>query len=307
MVDRKPTWTRSSILEAFQTHMARTRGTCPEVQRNYARYVGQYLDQVFCRRAPAPRELKPTDAITFVDGLARRYQPATVQVAVSGLRAFHRFLRATGLRSDRLEDAVPSVPRPCLASLPRHLDEETLRRFLGSLRSGTPCALRDRAMILCIARLGLRAGEVARIQLADFDWRAGILSVRTRKTGRGARLPLPADVGRAIAAYLRRGRPATDTRSLFVLHHIRVGAPAEARTVIDAVVEALRRAKLDVPSCGPYLLRHTLATHLLHRGASLKEIADLLGHRSIATTQIYAKLDLDALRCVAQPWPEVAS
>ncbi len=199
MVTRRPPWTRDSLLAAFQAHIARTRGTHPAVQRNYARYVGQYLDLVFGHRAPVPVKLEPADAITFIDRLARRYRPATVQVAVNGLRAFHRFLRATGLRGDRLEDAVPSVPRPRLAGLPRHLDEEALRRFLGSLRTGTPCALRDRAMILCVARLGLRAGEVARIGLSDIDWRAGILTIRTRKTGRGARLPLPTDVGRDMA------------------------------------------------------------------------------------------------------------
>lgn len=307
MVTQRTRWSRASLIDAFQSHIARTRGTHPVVQQNYARYVGMYLDGVIGRRPPVPRRLAPSDAITFIDGLARRYRPSTVQVAVTGLRAFHRFLRATGLRHDRLEDAVPSVPRPRLAGLPRHLDEKTLRRFLRSLRTDTPCALRDRAMVLCIARLGLRAGEVARIALADIDWRAGILSIRTRKTGRGARLPLPADVARALATYLRRGRPRTNARSVFVLHHIRSGAPAESRTVVDAVVEAMERAHLATPSRGPYLLRHTLATHLIRSGASLKEIADLLGHRSIATTQIYAKLDVDALRAVALPWPEVVS
>lgn len=307
MVTQRTRWTRASLLAAFQSHIARTRGTHPVVQQHYARYVGMYLDGVFGGRPPMPRRLAPSDAITFIDHLARRYRPSTVQVAVNGLRAFHRFLRATGLRHDRLEDAVPSVPRPRMAGLPRHLDEKALRRFIRSLRTDTPCALRDRAMVLCIARLGLRAGEVARIGLADIDWRAGILTIRTRKTGRGARLPLPADVARALATYLRRGRPGTSARSVFVLHHIRPGAPAEPRTVVDAVVEAMERAHLETRSRGPYLLRHTLATHLIRRGASLKEIADLLGHRSIATTQIYAKLDVDSLRSVALPWPEVVS
>ena len=307
MENREKPCARDSLLAAFQSHIARTRGTHRIVQRNYARYVGQYLDSIFGRRAVDPRKCNAAGVIDFVAKLASRYRPATVRVAVTGMRAFFRFLRATGLQNDRLEEAVPSVPRPRLAGLPRHLDEDVLRKFLSSLRRSTPCALRDRAMILCIARLGLRAGEVARIGLSDIDWRAGILCVPTRKTGRGARLPLPADVGRAIATYLRRGRPATRTRSLFVLHHIRFGEPATARTVIDAVLEAMKRAGLETPSPGPYLLRHTLATHLVRRGASLKEIADLLGHRSIATSQIYAKLDVDALRAVALPWPEVVS
>ena len=296
-----------SLLVAFQRHLARTRGTHPRVQQNYSRYVRQYLDAAFLGRRLDVRACNAVNVTEFVSELAGRYRPSTVQIAVNGLRAFFRYLRAAGLRGDRLEDAVPSVPRPRLATLPLHLDEPTLRRLLASLRRSTPCERRDRAMILCLARLGLRAGEVARIGLGDVDWRAGILTIRTRKTGRGARLPLPNDVARALVAYLRRGRPSTSARSVFVLHHLRVGAPMEARTVGDAVREALDRAGIHAPIHGPYVLRHTFATHLIRRGASLKEIADILGHRSIATTQIYAKLDLDALRTVASPWPEVAS
>lgn len=296
-----------SLLVAFQRHLARTRGTHPLVQRNYTRHVRQYLDATFRRRRLDVKTCDAASLTEFVSRLAGRYRPSTVQIAVNGLRAFFRYLRAAGHRGDRLEDAVPSVPRPRLATLPRHLDERTLRRLLASLRRSTPCERRDRAMILCLARLGLRAGEVARIGLDDVDWRSGILTIRTRKTGRGARLPLPNDVALALVAYLRRGRPSTSARSIFVLHHLRVGAPAEPRTVCDAVREALDRAGIHAPIHGPYVLRHTFATHLIRRGASLKEIADILGHRSIATAQIYAKLDLDALRTVASPWPEVAS
>lgn len=297
----------NSLLIAFQRHLARTRGTHPLVQRNYTRHVRQYLDVTFRRHRLDVKACDAASLTAFVGQLAGRYRPSTVQIAVNGLRAFFRYLRFAGLRGDRLEDAVPSVPRPRFATLPRHLDERTLRRLLASLRRSTPCERRDRAMILCLARLGLRAGEVARIRLDDVDWRSGILTIRTRKTGRGARLPLPADVACALVAYLRRGRPPTAARSMFVLHHLRVGAPAEAGTVCDAVREALDRAGIRAPIHGPYVLRHTFATHLLRRGASLKEIADMLGHRSIATTQIYAKLDLDALRTVSSPWPEVVS
>jgi len=162
-------------------------------------------------------------------------------------------------------------------------------------------------MILCTARLGLRAGEVTGVLLEDIDWRGAVLHVRSRKTGRGARLPLPADVGEAIVEYLRHGRPATSCRHVFVLHHLRPGEAATKRTVYDAVKVALDRARIDAPIRGPNLLRHSLATGLIRRGASLKEIADLLGHRRLETTQVYAKLDLASLRTVAQPWPEVTS
>ena len=162
-------------------------------------------------------------------------------------------------------------------------------------------------MILCGARLGLRPGEVVGLHLEDIDWRAGTLRIRKRKTGRGALLPLPHDVGRAIAAYLRGERPPTRARHVFVLHRLHVGAPASARVFGDAMRAALGRAEITAPVGGPYVLRHTLATRLIRRGASLKEIADILGHHSLEATQIYAKLDLPSLRDVALPWPEVAS
>ena len=153
----------------------------------------------------------------------------------------------------------------------------------------------------------MRANEVAGIRLDDIDWRAAELEVPSRKTGRGARLPLPADVGETIVEYLRNGRVPTSSRHVFVLHHLPIGEPATPRTVYDAVKVALDRSVVEAPVRGPNLLRHSLATRLVRAGASLKETADLMGHQSLHTTQIYAKLDLAALRAVAQPWPEVMS
>jgi site-specific recombinase XerD len=136
---------------------------------------------------------------------------------------------------------------------------------------------------------------------------AAVLHVRLRKTGRGALLPLLADVGEAILDYIENGRPPTPSRHAFVLHRYRVGAPAKQYTVYNAVKIAIKRSGIEAPIRGVNLLRHTLATSLIKSGASLKEIGDLLGHRSLKTTQIYAKLDLDSLRGVALPWPEVKS
>jgi integrase/recombinase XerD len=164
--------------------------------------------------------------------------------------------------------------------------------------------LRDRTIILCIARLGLRAGEVAQLQLDDIDWRNAVVRVRARKTGHGALLPLPADVGAAVADYLQQARPNTAARQVFVLHRQRVGAPISSDIVGRAVDTALLRAGMDAPTRGANLLRHSLATSLLDRGAGLREIADLFGHASLATTRIYAAVDVAALREVALPWPQ---
>jgi site-specific recombinase XerD len=223
----------------------------------------------------------------------------------TSLRSFFRFLRAAGLRDDLIEGAVPAVAHRRLASPPRHLDTTRFARLIASLDSSSPRGLRDRAILLCVARLGLRASEVARLRLDDIDWRNGTVHVHTRKTGRGALLPLSDELGRAIAAYLQGGRPATRVRQVFVLHRQRVGAPISRQIVGEAVRRALRRAGIDAPMRGANLLRHSLATDLLGHGTTLKEIADVFGHRSLATTAIYAKVDVAALREVALPWPEV--
>ena len=145
------------------------------------------------------------------------------------------------------------------------------------------------------------------LRLDDLDWRNATVRVRARKTGHGALLPLTAEVGAALADYLRRGRPDTSARQVFVLHWLRPGAPISRSIVGRAVDNALRRARIDAPIRGANLLRHSLATDLLERGASLREIADVLGHTSLATTRIYAAVDIAALREVALPWPQATS
>ena len=194
-----------------------------------------------------------------------------------------------------------------MAGLPRYLDDDQLAQLLASLDGSGPYGRRDRAIVVCLASLGFRPGELAALRLEDVDWRAGTVLVRQRKSGRGAVVPLPTEAGRAIVAYLRLERPATDGRTLFVQHRAaRRGRPLTSGAVSEVVVRALRRARGEVPLEGAYVLRHTVAGRLVRRGASLKEVADFLGHRSLDTTAIYAKLDLPALREVALPWPKGA-
>jgi integrase/recombinase XerD len=297
--------TNDPVLAAFDEHLRRTRGTCPEARHNYVRYVRVFLAAVLEGGPPELARISPCDVIRFVRAMSVRYRPRTVKLVVTSLRSFFRFLRGKGWREDRLEDSVPTVPLRRRTILPKYLGEEEFARLIASLDASSPRGLRDRAILLCLARLGLRASEIARLQLEDIGWRAGTVHVRTRKTGRGAVLPLPHDLGRALVSYLRRGRPITRARHVFVLHRLRPGEPVTRQTVGDAVKFALRRAGISAPMHGANLLRHTLATSMVRRGASLKEIADVFGHRSIDTTAIYAKVDLAALREVALPWPEV--
>jgi integrase/recombinase XerD len=298
--------TLEEVLGAFDEHLRRTRSVCPGSRRNYARFVRAFLQTVFDDRPVRVAEIHPRDVVEFIGALSRCYRPRTVELAASSLRSFLRFLRMEGLCEDRLEDAVPMVPhRP--SGLVRHLDRAGFEQLLASLDSSSPRGLRDRAIILCMARLGLRAGEVVALRLEDLDWVNATVRVRARKTGHGALLPLPVEVGAALAGYLRRARPDTRARQVFVLHRLRVGAPISPSIVGRAVDNALRRAGIVAPMRGANLLRHSLATELLGHGASLGEIADLFGHSSLATTRIYAAVDVTALGEVALPWPGTTS
>jgi len=306
MATTRDRWTAEALLTAFDEHLRRTRGVCVGTRRNYARFGGTFLETVLADGPVVVAEIGVQDVVDFVGGLSRHYRPRTVELAASALRSFFRFLRAEGLRSDRLEDAVPMVPhRP--AGLVRHLAPERFEQLIASLDSSSPRGRRDRAIILCMARLRLRATEVVQLRLEDIDWRNATVRVRARKTGHGALLPLTGEVGTALADYLQHGRPDTPARQVCVLHWLRVGAPVSGSIVGRAVDNALRRAGIDAPIRGANLLRHSLATDLLDHGAGLREIADLLGHSSLATTRIYASVDVAALREIALPWPQATS
>lgn len=215
--------TLEEVLAAFDEHLHRTRGVCPGTRRNYARYVGEFLVAVFDDRGVEFAQVRAPAVVAFIGGLSDRYQPRTVEHAATALRVFFRFLRAQGWCEDRLADAVPMVPhRP--SGLVRHLDPRVLEQLIASLATASARDLRDRAIILTIARVGLRPGEVAQLRLEDIDWHNAAIRVRARKTGHGALLPLTSEVGAGLADYLQHGRPETDAREVFVLHRLRDSA-----------------------------------------------------------------------------------
>jgi site-specific recombinase XerD len=253
------------------------------------------------------RRLCASDVVQFVSERTAQYRPRTVKEVATALRLFFRFVRAMGISDNRLDEAVPTIAGWRLATLPRGLTEEQHQKLLSSLVGSTGCARRDRAIILSLSGLGLRAGEVAALELEDIDWRTGTIHVRTRKTGRGAILPLDRETGRAIVAYLRNGRPKARDRHVFVLHRGTVGAAVSGSLVARVVRQALLRAGITAPAYGAHVLRHTLASRMVQAGARLDEIADVLGHRSLNTTAIYAKVDLASLGDVPLPWPGVTS
>lgn len=228
----------------------------------------------------------------------------SAKLIVCALRSLLRWLHLTGQVPSSLASAVPSVAGWRLSSLPKGLEPEQLRRLLAACDRRTRTGRRDYAVTLLLARLGLRAGEVARLGLDDIDWRHGEITI-LGKGNWGERLPLPADVGAAIAAYLRRGRPATaEGRSVFV----RVHAPHRPLTstgVSEVVHDAAQRAGLG--KIHAHRLRHTAATAMLRAGSTLPEVGQVLRHRSMLSTAIYAKVDRDALAVLARPWPVATS
>ena len=302
--DRPPA---GDVLAAFDKHLRRVRGLSAGTRRNYLRHAGAFLQATFEGRRADVDEIAVADVTGFVAEMARGYEPRTVELGATALRSFFRFLRAAGLRGDRLEDAVPMVPRR-QSGLVRHLEPGRLGQLIASLDCSSPRGIRDKAIILCVARLGLRAGEVTALRLEDVDWRNATVTVRARKTGHGALLPLTAEVGAALADYLRHGRAGTPAREVFVQlpPGKRPGGPVTSSVVGNAVARAVERAGIDTPGRGANLLRHSLATDLLAGGASLLQIADLMGHSSLATTRIYAAVDVAALREVPLPWPGAA-
>ena len=198
--------------------------------------------------------------------------------------------------------AVPKVARWKLATLPKHLPADQVQRVLKACDRETALGRRNYAILLLLARLGLRAGEVIRLRIDDIDWEHGCLMVRG-KAGRMAQLPLPADVARAMARYIRHGRPRCDCRALFIRDYAPRSGLYGANSVAKIVWRALKVAGVNSARAGAHLLRHSLATDMLRRGASLDEIGEILRHRSADTTAIYAKVDLNALRSLALAWP----
>lgn len=285
----------------FERFLAVERGLAPATRTGYRPVIQRFLRRRFGHAALRFDELALTDIHRFLLQETQRGR-GHAQRAVTALRAFLRFLQQRGAIAADLASAVPTVATWRLSHVPKSLPPEQVEHLLRRCDRTTPAGQRDHAILLLLARLGLRAGEVLAMTLDDLDWEQGEFVVRG-KGPRLERLPLPEDVGVALVRYLRHGRPACATRRVFV----RVNAPrrglAGPSAICCVVRRALTRAGLAPAFKGAHLLRHSLATTLLRRGASLSEIGHLLRHCQPTTTQIYAKVDLDALRDIALPWP----
>jgi site-specific recombinase XerD len=287
------------LVADFQQWLKRHRGICESTIKRHGLMVMRLLTAL--GRDPQTYDHSLIRRTILAE--ARQCSPSHVKTMITALRGYLRFLAAAGLSRPGLEHAVPSVPYWRLSSLPRYLCSADVERVIASYDPGTARGLRDRAILLLLARLGLRTGDVFRIELDHIDWPSGTLQV-CGKGRRTVRLPLPQEVGDAILAYIGGDRPAVQERRLFLRTYAPHRPFADGTVISTIVAFALRRAGIkDPPSTGGNLLRHSAATAMLRGGASLQSVGAVLRHRSLDTTAHYAKVDFGMLSQIAQPWP----
>lgn len=290
------------ILGRYEKHLRSERGLVTATIINYRSPVQKLLAERFRNRPLLLRSLKGCDISKFILRHAPSMSVRRAQLMTTALRSFFRFLFQHGELQTDLAASVPTVADWRLSAVPKYLTPEEVDRLLKACDRRTPSGRRDYAILLLLARLGFRAGEVVALQLEDIDWRAGEIIVR----GKGLlhdRMPLPPDVGKALTTYLRHDRPACQTRRVFVCMRAPRRGFAGPGTLTTVVHRALARADLHPPFRGSHLLRHSLATSMLRSGATMQEIGEVLRHRLPSTTEIYAKVDFEGLRSLAHPWP----
>ena len=290
---------REIVVDAFRQYLSQERGLSVSIQCSDTRFAHQFLRERFGRGSLELSALSATDVTGFI---RRHAHERSAQHIVGSLRAFLRYLRYRGEITTDLAACVPTVANWSLSTLPKFLQPGQVQQVLDHCDRHSAVGLRNYAILVLLARLGLRACEVVAMTLDDIDWEGAHLMVRG-KGGQRVQMPLSAEVGHAIAAYLRKGRPRCTSRRLFIREHApRVGF-ANSCAVSTLVQRALADAGVDSPHTGAYVFRHSLATEMLRQGASLGEIGQLLRHAHPDTTQIYAKVDVCALRPLALRWP----
>ena len=286
----------------FSRHLEQERGLSQATLHNYLPVIRCFLTERFGSDAVVLSEIDASDVTQFVLRYARTMSCRRAQLMTSALRGFFRFLYFRGDIASDLASSVPTVADWKMSELPKSLEPEEVERLLQNCDRRTGMGQRDYAVLILLARLGLRAGEIVAMKMDDIDWEAGLITIRG-KGGRHDQLPVPQDVGEALATYLRHGRPACDTRRVFVRDRAPHRGFSSSVAIADIVRRALTRARLDPIRKGAHLLRHSLATNMLRQGACLAEIGQILRHSTQNTTEIYTKVDLAALSALAQPWP----
>ena len=290
------------LLRHYETYLRDERGLSPATVVNYIPFVQRFLTERFGKGPLYLDGLSPSDMEGFVVGHAPSTCAKRAQLMVSALRSFLRFLLQQGKIATDLARCVPTVAGGSRTTIPKYLSRQDVERLLDSCDRRTTVGRRDYAILLLLARLGLRAGEVRALTLDDIHWRAGEIVVRGKGNTRD-RLPLPQDVGEALVTHLTQDRGQSQDRHVFLRARAPRRAFGHASSISTIVFRALQRAGLDPPIKGAHLLRHSLATGMLRGGATMSEIAEVLRHQRPQTTEIYAKVDLVGLGVLALPWP----
>jgi site-specific recombinase XerD len=285
----------------FDHFMTQAKGLAASTRRRRVRLVGRFLTEQFGSRPIVPQLIKPADLREFMIDRHQTWSAGSLKLVAEALRSYIQFRATLGDTVRHLAFAVPNVANRRLSTLPRVLSEADIARLLRSFDQSGPSGKRAYAMARCLADLGLRAHEVVRLRLEDIDWHNGTIRLAANKARRTDVLPLPAETGRAITAYLKAERPTTANRAVFVRHVAPYDEPIGPGVVRNAVIAAFRRCGWS--HCHVHILRHSTASRLLAAGTPLKEIADILRHRSLDTTAIYTKVDTNRLAAVALPWP----
>ena len=286
----------------FATYLRQERALSPATLKHYCPVARLFMVERF---GAGPIDLAAFGAVDIHEFVLRRtrsYRSKHLQLILTALRSFLRFLYLRGHIAVPLADHIPAVAGGRLSEIPKWLNAKAIERTLACCDRRSAIGQRDYAILMLLARLGLRAGEIVSMELADIRWEAGEFSVCGKGQQR-KRFPLLEDVGQAVAAYLQNGRPRCRSQRVF----LRTRAPYRGlgnSSSLDAIVRrAFSRAELDPPNKGAHVFRHSLATSMLQNGATLTEIGQILHHKSPNTTAIYAKVDLRGLRALARPWP----
>jgi integrase/recombinase XerD len=285
-------------LRAYCDYLDKVLGLSAGSRRVYLRYPRLFLESL---GAAGLASVTPDRICDFVREKAAKL--SSTRLLVTGLRVFLRFLATQNLIRPGLDGAVPTLRQWKLASLPKHFSDHEVARLLDACDAKTCMGLRDRAVLTLLARLGLRAAEVLQLRLDDINWKEGTILIRAGKSNRDRLLPLSHEVGSSLVAYLKNGRPKSSLPNIFLQCNPPFSPLKQHAAPTKIVRRYMKRAGVPINCRGAHALRHTAATSMVCRGASFKEVADILGHKSLVTTAVYVKLDVGKLASVALPWP----
>jgi integrase/recombinase XerD len=300
-VDHNPSPVERHV-QAYERYLQDARALSCQTIINYRPVVRDFLNFRFSDGEVSLAQLRAVDVTDFVQKVISHLNVRRAKIITTALRSFLSYARYCGDITSDLAAAVPIVANWSLSSIPRAIGRDEVTRLLASIDRDTRGGCRDYAMILALARLGFRSSELVTLELDDIDWIAGQIRVRG-KNGQRNDLPLPADVGEAIVDYLQKARPRNANRRVFLRDKAPICGFKGPSGFGSVIRRSLRRAGIESPTKGTHQFRHGLASEMLRGGASLGEIGEVLGHRHVQTTAIYAKVDLDALRTLALPWP----